>query len=493
MTLREWWGSLERPPEPLTPRQWLILTGASLLAAVSRWFALARTPWDWDELLFMLSLDHFNVAQHRPHPPGFPLYILAAKVVRKLGFGNFHALQVVSFLGAIAIVPAMFFLCRGSCVSRPRFRRRCCSRFSKRLVLRRRRVQRCAVDDACRRRLRAPDGRLPQSGYLSRGSGPARNLGGIPAAESPHRVCAARHREHLAGSEKFGARHQRHRIAGNDCRGQLSHRGIPHRVDRISRGRPNASGLHRARRFVPFADAAAAMARLRRLLRDALSRAGDQRDHRRFLSDRDRATAAAFARCDRGIWRVFDRQLADARSLQRQPLLDRLRAADRDSGSRWTAIRCPTPRASGSRHRRRDHDRLDLAGSVGCAAEHRAARGGSRLDSQSCRSPARRSRRHRWCRCGVVPARLQAAIHRRNAAASELGDAPAGLLPPRGAQRLIARGELHPAARQVVGSGPATLLRGLGEADCGEGGFRQGMVSGRRGGSSSLALDGRPW
>jgi hypothetical protein len=112
LTLREWWGSLERPPEPLTPRQWLILTGASLLAAVSRWFALARTPWDWDELLFMLSLDHFNVAQHRPHPPGFPLYILAAKVVRKLGFGNFHALQVVSFLGAIAIVPVMFFLCR---------------------------------------------------------------------------------------------------------------------------------------------------------------------------------------------------------------------------------------------------------------------------------------------------------------------------------------------------------------------------------------------
>ena len=112
LTLHEWWRSLERPPEPLTPRQRWMLIGATLLAGISRWFALARTPWDWDELLFMLSLDHFNVAQHRPHPPGFPLYILAGKIIRKFGFGDFHALQVLSLLGAIAIVPATFFLCR---------------------------------------------------------------------------------------------------------------------------------------------------------------------------------------------------------------------------------------------------------------------------------------------------------------------------------------------------------------------------------------------
>ncbi|MDQ6799759.1 MAG: hypothetical protein M3041_02875, partial [Acidobacteriota bacterium] len=112
LTLQEWWRSLERSPEPLASRERWMLIGATLVAAVSRWFALARTPWDWDEVLFMLSLDHFNVAQHRPHPPGFPLYVLAAKVIRKFGFGDFHALQALSFLGAIAIVPAMFFLCR---------------------------------------------------------------------------------------------------------------------------------------------------------------------------------------------------------------------------------------------------------------------------------------------------------------------------------------------------------------------------------------------
>jgi len=89
-----------------------MVAAATLIGALSRLLALARTPWDWDELLFMLSLDHFNVARHRPHPPGFPLYVFTAKIIRKFGFGDFHALQALSFLGAIAIVPAMFFLCR---------------------------------------------------------------------------------------------------------------------------------------------------------------------------------------------------------------------------------------------------------------------------------------------------------------------------------------------------------------------------------------------
>src|SRR6266550_2772313 len=109
---RVWWSSLERAPARLTRREWGAVIAASLVAALSRVFALARTPWDWDELLFMRALDHFDVASHRPHPPGFPLFIGAAKIVRALGAGDFHALQALSFIAAVAIVPAMFFLCR---------------------------------------------------------------------------------------------------------------------------------------------------------------------------------------------------------------------------------------------------------------------------------------------------------------------------------------------------------------------------------------------
>jgi hypothetical protein len=108
----DWWRSLQRPPEPLTRSQRLAAVAAALIAAVSRVFALARTPRDWDELLFMRALDHFDVAAHSPHPPGFPLFILAGKALRALGLSDFHALQSINFLAAIAIVPAMFWLCR---------------------------------------------------------------------------------------------------------------------------------------------------------------------------------------------------------------------------------------------------------------------------------------------------------------------------------------------------------------------------------------------
>ena len=109
-------GSLRSPgetsPPPLNGREWWILAAATVLGAVSRLVTLARTPWDWDEFLFMLAVDRFDVARHHPHPPGFPLFILGAKIVRKLGFDNFHALQAMNVLAAIAIVPVMFFLCR---------------------------------------------------------------------------------------------------------------------------------------------------------------------------------------------------------------------------------------------------------------------------------------------------------------------------------------------------------------------------------------------
>ena len=98
--------------DALTLRQRWILAVAAMVAGASRLLSLPRTPWDWDELLFMHALDRYNVALHHPHPPGFPLYIFAAKVIRKLGFGNFHALQALSVVAAMAIVPAMFFLCR---------------------------------------------------------------------------------------------------------------------------------------------------------------------------------------------------------------------------------------------------------------------------------------------------------------------------------------------------------------------------------------------
>lgn len=68
--------------------------------------------WDWDEALFCLGVRHYDVVQHNPHPPGFPLFIAAAKLVRPLADSDFRALQIVTVAGAIALLPVLFALGR---------------------------------------------------------------------------------------------------------------------------------------------------------------------------------------------------------------------------------------------------------------------------------------------------------------------------------------------------------------------------------------------
>ena len=98
--------------EPLTRSQRALFLATTLAAAVSRWFALSRSPWDWDEMLFTMAMRHYDVAAHHPHPPGFPLWIFFADLVHALGPSEFHALQLLAFVGSAAVVPAMFALCR---------------------------------------------------------------------------------------------------------------------------------------------------------------------------------------------------------------------------------------------------------------------------------------------------------------------------------------------------------------------------------------------
>lgn len=100
----------DSPPLSLLQRRGFILTW--VVVAASRLLAVARTPWDWDEMLFMLALRDYDVGAHHPHPPGFPLFIGAAKLVRLLVGDDFRALQSLSIIASLLIVPAMFLMSR---------------------------------------------------------------------------------------------------------------------------------------------------------------------------------------------------------------------------------------------------------------------------------------------------------------------------------------------------------------------------------------------
>ncbi len=64
----------------------LLTDARRVLSALALVFALAHIPFlatsleDIDSVNFALGVRHFDVATHRPHPPGYPVYIAAGKV-----------------------------------------------------------------------------------------------------------------------------------------------------------------------------------------------------------------------------------------------------------------------------------------------------------------------------------------------------------------------------------------------------------------------------
>lgn len=104
--------NLETPPAPLARRERSIAIAVAAVCAASRFIALARSPWEWDEVLFILGMRDYDVTQHHPHPPGFPVYIALGRIVRLVAASDFHALQAVNLAAAMLVFPALFLFAR---------------------------------------------------------------------------------------------------------------------------------------------------------------------------------------------------------------------------------------------------------------------------------------------------------------------------------------------------------------------------------------------
>ncbi len=104
--------SIAQPLTPLTRNQRLALWSMALVVAATRFLALARTLWDWDETLFCLGMRSYDVTSHHPHPPGFPVYIALGHIAHLFTRSDFRALQMVNLIAAMLLFPAMFLLAR---------------------------------------------------------------------------------------------------------------------------------------------------------------------------------------------------------------------------------------------------------------------------------------------------------------------------------------------------------------------------------------------
>ena len=96
----------------MTPLQKRVLLLLTILVGVTRFLAVSRSLNDWDEALFSSAVAEYDIKQHHPHPPGYPLFIAAAKAVALLGVNEFRALQVIVLLGAFFLFPALVMFAR---------------------------------------------------------------------------------------------------------------------------------------------------------------------------------------------------------------------------------------------------------------------------------------------------------------------------------------------------------------------------------------------
>ena len=99
--------NLAEAPAPLTSRDRAIYWIVLLICAASRFLAIARSLWDWDEALFSLGMRSYDVASHHPHPPGFPVYIAAEYHELASSWPSILAACVGVVLGTLAGKPLL--------------------------------------------------------------------------------------------------------------------------------------------------------------------------------------------------------------------------------------------------------------------------------------------------------------------------------------------------------------------------------------------------
>ena len=90
------------------------MTAAVLFVSLASLFALTRSRWldDFDSVNFALALDEFDVTQHQPHPPGYPIYVAAGKLVHLVIGDHAAALTLVSSLAGGAVAAMFYILAR---------------------------------------------------------------------------------------------------------------------------------------------------------------------------------------------------------------------------------------------------------------------------------------------------------------------------------------------------------------------------------------------
>ena len=94
-----------------------IAAALAALVLVARVAFAAQTLWAWDSVLYARALEQgfhvgVDLAEQRPHPPGYLFYLATAAAIRFLTRDSNAALVVVSVIASALTAAAVYLLCR---------------------------------------------------------------------------------------------------------------------------------------------------------------------------------------------------------------------------------------------------------------------------------------------------------------------------------------------------------------------------------------------
>ena len=72
----------------------------------------ARYSFDWDSANYARGVAKFDVINHQPHPPGYPLWVMSARVVKPWVGNAMRAQVIVAFLTAMLALAIFYMLAR---------------------------------------------------------------------------------------------------------------------------------------------------------------------------------------------------------------------------------------------------------------------------------------------------------------------------------------------------------------------------------------------
>lgn len=90
-------------PRALRPSRGFAGVVLVFAAILSRAVVVPDGPWEQDEAIFAAGVVDLDVVAHRPHPPGFPGWMLLGKLVQMLGFGALDSLRLISAISSVAL------------------------------------------------------------------------------------------------------------------------------------------------------------------------------------------------------------------------------------------------------------------------------------------------------------------------------------------------------------------------------------------------------